>query len=558
MRRRATTLAAQLPSPPLLALGTAILASGAILVALGSHLTLYADEWEMVLWRHGISADTLLDPHNDHIVAAVVVFYKLVLGIFGMSSPVPLHLGAILVYLLAAVLLFVYMRRRVGDWPAFLGTCLILFLGAAAADQLSPFQVFFSGAIAAGLGALLALDRDDPIGDLGACVLLVISVAFGETGISFAIGALVHAALGPPPRRRRLYVGLVPLALYGLWWLGWGHTGPSDLSLHNAATAPRYVLDAAGAALGALLGISSAGDQLPDPVGQQWPPFLLIAVIALAAWRLRRLGRVPPGLCVALAIGVSFWALAGLNENPFRPPDNGRYIYPGAVFVLLIASELLRGLRWNTRAILVAAAATALAVAANLVFLSDSYKLFWKPGSELIRADLSALEIAGPVNPSFLLTPDISPAPFFQISADSYLSAVDAWGSPAYTESELASSPEGAREEADRVLGAIIGLGLRPGGSTHRPCQMVRASPTVWKEVQLGSGTVTLRPRGAGRAHVALGRFSDVLPVDAGTLQPGRSSLTIPADRSSRLWRLGLEGRGRIDVCGGALLDQSR
>ena len=549
-RARGRPLAARLPSPPILCLAAAVLIAGGVLIALESHLTLYGDEWEMVIHRHGVAASTLFDPHNDHLVAGIVVFYKLFLATFGIGSLVPLHVGSTLVYALSAVLLFAYVRRRVGDWLALFAACLILFFGASAADILSPFQVGFSGAIAAGLGALLALDRDDSIGDLVACALLVASVAFGETGISFALGALVCVALAARPRRGRLYIGLVPLVLYGLWWLGWGHTAPSDLSLHNAATTPRYMLDAAGAALGALLGISSAGDQLPDPVGQQWPPFLLVAAIALGAWRLRRVGRVPPGLWVVLAVGISFWALAGLNSNAFRLPDNGRYLYPGGVFILLIASEVLSGVRLGTRGILTAAAVTAIAVGANLVFLSDSYKLFWKPGSELIRADLTALEVAGPVNPSFVLTPRLSPAPFFTIDTRSYLSAVRAWGSPAYTEPELASAPEGAREEADRVFAAILGLALRPGGSPAGPCRTVRASPDTWKETEVGPGTVTLEaPRGRG-VKAALGRYADALPVEAGTLQAGRSSLTIPADRSSRPWRLGVEGRGRVVLCG--------
>jgi len=536
---------------PLLCLAVGLIASGAVLIALGAHLTFYADEWEMVLWRHGLNADAILDPHNDHIVVGVVIFYKLLLATFGMSSPVPFHVGSTLIYLLAAILLFVYARRCLGDWLAVHLTMPILFLGSASGDLLSPFQVGFSGAIAAGIGALLALDRDDHRWDLAACALLVVSVSFGEAGIVFTIGALVDVALGRRPWRERLYVVLVPLVLYGLWWLGWGYKAQSDLSLHNAANTPRYVLDVAAAGLAGLLGIASPGDQLPNSVGQQWPPYLLAAAVALGAWRIRRVGGVPPGLWRVLAIGTTFWALAGLNQNPLRPPDNGRYIYPSAVLIVLIAAELLRGVRLSTRALLAVACAAAVAVVPNLLFLSDSYRLFWKPVNRLVRADLTALEIAGPVNPSFLLTQDVSPAPFFNISAGTYLSAVDAWGSPAYTQSELASSPEGVREEADRVLGATLGLKLEPGKGTAGTCRTVRASPSGRTGVELGPGTVSFaNPRGGARAEVALRRFSDAFPIDAGTLKPGsHASLTIPADASARPWHLGIEGHGPVSIC---------
>jgi hypothetical protein len=237
-----------------------------------------------------------------------------------------------------------------------------------------------------------------------------------------------------------------------------------------------------------------------------------------------------------------------------RLPDNDRYLYPSAVFIVLIAVELLYGVRLRRRGVLVGAVVVAIAVASNLVFLSDDYKLFWKPRSELIRADLTALETAGPSNPSFLLTQDVSAAPFFIIGAGSYLSAVSAWGSPAYTEPELASASESSRLEADKVLAAILGLKLAPGGATSTPCRTVDGSPTGLPGVRLGPGTTTLKASAGARAQVVLGRFSDELRVDAGPLRGGSTaSITIPADRSDRPWRLGAKGKGTVRICGDGL-----
>src|SRR5581483_3380653 len=205
-------------------------------------------------------------------------------------SPLPFHLASTLIYLIAVVLLFVYARRRVGDWLALMGAVLILFFGAGAVDMLSPFQMFFSGSIAAGIGALLALDRDDRPGDLAACALLVASISFSEAGIAFTVGVLVRMALGRRPLRERLYVGVVPLALYAIWWLGWGHTAESHLTLHNVASSPLYILDAASAAVASLAGLASASDALPEPSGQQWLPAALLVAVVLAGLRIRRLG----------------------------------------------------------------------------------------------------------------------------------------------------------------------------------------------------------------------------------------------------------------------------
>jgi hypothetical protein len=246
-----------------------------------------------------------------------------------------------------------------------------------------------------------------------------------------------------------------------------------------------------------------------------------------------------------LAVGLTFWALAGLNQTDLRSPENSRYLYPSAVFVLLIAAELLAGAKVGGRTIGAVAALATISVAANLVFLSDTYKLFWKPGGEVTKGNLRALEIAGPLNPAYEL-----PLGFVDIRAGSYLSAVDAWGSPAYSEAELATRPESTRAEADKALGAILDLRLQPGRSAGGPCRSIRAEQDAATAVEVGAGTITLQASGSTRAKVHLGRFSDQFPYAAGALAPGsRASLTIPVDDSARLWRLGLRGRGPVIIC---------
>ncbi len=198
-----------------------------------------------------------------------------------------------------------------------------------------------------------------------------------------------------------------------------------------------------------------------------------------------------------------------------------------------------------------AAAVTAVGVAANLVFLDNGYRSYFKPANLQQRGALSALDIAGPSNPSFVLNANTSPVTFFDINTAAYLSAVRAFGSPAYSESELASASETSRQEADRVMGAMLGLELKPGGSASGPCRIVTAAAGPPAGVELRPGRVTLQARAGTKAEAKLGRFSDQLPFDAGSLKSGsRASLTVPADRSARPWRLGLEGRGQATVCG--------
>jgi hypothetical protein len=508
----------------------------------------------MVLSRNAFSAPALFDPHSGHLVLAMALMYQAMLPVFGMSSPVPFHVVSTLSYLAVAVLLFAYMRRRVGDWPAVLGATVILFFGASALAMLFPFQVCYSGAIAAGCGALLALDRDDRLGDAIACALLLVSTSFSELGIAFAVGVIVRLALATPRSARRLYVGLAPLILYALWWLGWGHTAHSYLSVHNVVTSPVYVVDAVAGALGALVGIINPGEHGLVLTAQRC---LLAVVLAVAVWRLWRLGRVPRGVWPVLAVGLSFWVLAAFNAASWRPPTSGRYLYPSAVFILLIASDLMRGVRLGSPAIVAVGAVAVLAVAANLSFLFQNHHAFtyntYKYRSELSQAELRALEIAGPLNPSFELTlgTPSDPETGTRIDTASYLSAVDAFGSPAYTESELASAPPSARLGADRTLGALLGLRLRQGGAARGRCQNVQASAVPGSTaVTVGAGRVALAASRLTRAGVKLSRFAEPLTIGVGALKPGsRASLAIPADRSTHPWRLGFEGHGPVTVC---------
>jgi hypothetical protein len=280
-------------------------------------------------------------------------------------------------------------------------------------------------------------------------------------------------------------------------------------------------------------------------VGQDWAPILLVAAIGLAVWRVQRLGGVPRGVWPVVVIGLTFWVLAAFNAGYVRPADNARYLYPSAVFVLLIAAELLRGARVSAPVIALVAVGAALAIASNLAFLSDSYKLFWKPANETNRADLAGLEISGGNNPAFVLRSGL-----IDINTGDYLAAVAAWGSPAYSEAELAARPEGDRQSADKTMAAALGLALERGEAASGSCRSVGATPAGSPAVELAPGTTTLRAIAGTKARVALGRFSSGLPVGLGFLAPGsRVSLTIPADRSSRPWHLGLVGRGRAELC---------
>jgi hypothetical protein len=543
--------------PEIGALAILLVASTGLLIGLESKITFIWDDWDFLLYRRGGGAAPFLDPHNQHIVAGPVIVYKALLGIFGMDSARPFQLVSNLFLATSGVLLFIYTRRRVGAPLALMGTALILFFGAAWQDLLWTFQMGLSGSVAAGLGALLALERDDRKGDLIAVVLLSVSTLFTEVGVAFTAGALVDIVLRDRPWKPRLYVVAVPLLLYAAWYAGWGHTDHSSFSLRNVASSPGYVLDAISQAIAALLGLSGTKD--PNSlVGIEWGRVFLVAIAALAFLRFRRLGGVSRGLWVALAVGFAFWFLTAFNANPLRLPTTHRLLYPSGILVILIAAELLRGVELSRRALLVATAVTVCAVGSNILAFTNGYN-FFRLVSASEEADLAALEIAD--RSSFTLTTDVASGWIFPASTPSYQSAVEAFGSPADTESELLTDPDSKPDETDRVLAEALSIHLTPaagrkgelgeGGASHKgvSCRVARASPEGETGILLGPGRVAILDPASTRPELLLARYSEELSVDLGALPGPDAVLRIPADRSVRPWRLGLRGDGPVTVC---------
>jgi hypothetical protein len=556
-------------------LAAACAASAATLLALGWRLTFLLDEWVFLLDRREFEPDSFLSPHNEHIVVLPVAVYKTLVALFGMDSAVPFRIVSTAAFLVSVVLLYVWLRRRVGDWLALAGCLLVLFLGAAWEDLLWPFQIGFFGSMSCGIGALLALEREDRLGDRLACALLVAAVGFSSLGISFVAGAAAALVVAGVAARRvpvgRLYLCLVPAAAFGLWWLGWGREADTAISAANIASAPQFVFDGLAASLSGLLGLSTPSDAVTvSPL--DWGRPLAVAAAIGVAWRLWRLGRVPPWLWVVAAVALTFWVLAAFNEKEGRDATASRYMYIGGVFCLMIAAELLRGVRVRRFGAAVVAVAVGAAVASNLYYLERSADSYERT-SDLIRADLAAVEIARDyVGPELILTNDIADTGYVHVYARNYLDAAADAGSPADSESELTEAPEAARVAADKVLARALGLTFTPtrkppppsgpppvaspGQQTSRSgascVAVVLAAGGASTALTLPAGDVVVHAKGDTEAEVRLRRFAGAgFPVTAGELAPGEAAvIAIPPDRSEQPWELSLAGRGTVRVCG--------
>ena len=549
-------------------LGALTVVSGTVLVVWQSHLTFFFDDWDLLFDRPGISAHTLLEPHNEHIILAPALIYKLLQSGFGMESTTPYAVASIACFLASVLLLFIYLRGRVGDWLAVIAVTPILFMGSAYEDLLWPFQIGYFGSMAFGLGALLALARRSRRSDRVACGLLVCSLTFSEIGISFALAMALAIALDGD-RRRRFYVVVVPLALYGLWYAGWGHHAQNSLSLHTVVNSPAFVLNGVAATLGSLLGLERSA-LFGGTGGLAWGRSVLLVLLVLLGWRLRRLGKPPPWFWVALALLLSFWLLTAFNAIAPRPPTAPRYQYVSAVFVLMVAAEAAAGWRPRTRVVIAAASIAVVATLGNALQLHQAYEGLHK-STPLVRGAFSGIEVAAnTVSPGFKPTAQNSGFDFLgAVDAGPYLRSVHKYGSPAYSIDDLGSAPERGRIADDRVTAAALGLSLRPirglpahpgptprvigppGGVVGREagCVTVRRVGGVRPELGLPRRGVLLQAPHGVRATVRLRRFAQSFPIVPGTLH-GAARLDTPPDRSDRHWKLQLGATGPVTACG--------
>lgn len=542
---------------PLFLLLIALAAAAALLLALTWHFTFLLDTWEFLMNRRAFDADAFLKPHNEHIVVFPVAIQQLFLHLFGMDTARPeyfLLTGGLLV---TDYLLFVYLRRRVDAWLALFGALLILFLGPAWELLLWPFEISLLGSVLFGLAMLLVLERDDRRGDFIACLFLTLSLGFSSLGIPFAVAAFVAIVLSPRERwPGRAFVFVIPVLLYAVWYLGWGHEAESHLSLRNVLASPRFVAESLAAGVGNLFGLGTS--PVSGATELVWGAALVVAIVAALGYRRWQRPGVDPGLWPIAAAAAVNWFLTAFNQIPGRDPASSRYQYASCVFIVMVLANLLARERLSRRGLLIGAAVTALAIGPNLVVLKDGRDSF-ENQSVLTRADTAAIEIASrTVPPEFELTPEIAGTPgLIDIFAGRYLEAVDEFGSDAYTEAELLDAPPQFRRQADIVLSQALPLrtavtpgGYEPGGGREN-CVAVPGAAPPDSEVALHPGPTRIEVAPGEEASFTLRRFAEgEYPVPTAAA-PGGSVVTlrIPRDESPRPWYLHAEAAQSVRVC---------
>lgn len=540
---------------PLLA---AVLAAGAAMtLILTWKLTFWQDTFDFLILRRHITWDTVMMPHNEHIIVFPALIEQAIMRIFGLGNAHPEYVLLTAFLLAAATLVFVYVRRRLGYWPALFATILVLCLGPAWEVLLWPFEIGFIGSVLFGLAMFLALERESRGWDLAACGFLILSMGFSSLGIPFAVGAAVDVLQKRRARGwRRAYLVVAPVVLFALWYLGWGHDAEAHMTLRNVFASPRFVLESIAVATGSLFGLGT--NPIDGETNPLWGALIFVGVVVAVVYVQRRRPGFSPALWPVAAAALANWFLTAFNQIPGRDPTSSRYQYAGAIFIVLLLSNLLPKITWTRRRLIVAAALVALAVGPNLVVLKENRDNL-EVQTVLTKADLAAIQIARPtVDPGFQLGPEVAGTPsLVNVFAGPWLEAVDEYGSPAYSEAELAVAPEPGPHWADVVLSQALPLknvitvgGYDPrGGGGH--CVTVKAGAPALSGVPVHAGQTRIEVPPGPEAQLSMRRFAaEEFPVTL-TAVPGGSAavLHVPRDESPRPWYLHVEAAQPARVC---------
>ncbi len=557
---------------PFLVLGCAIVVSTLLLLYLGRGLTPLVDQWGYLYAYRSWSLETLLTPHNGHLMALSIVLYKAMFSIFGVESQLPYQLVNYALSATVATLLFALMRNRVGDLLALAAAILMLFYGAGADVILPTFAFPNLIGLALGLAALLALRRGDLKGDVATCVLLTVSVASYSIGIVFVVGAIAAIALRPPGQRlRRVWVFLAPLAVYVAWALWARKFDQTHIYVHNLKIIGSALVDQASAIMAGLSGLFTTpnGPRPTEnliPIRTTWGPVLVAGLAVLVYQRMRRAPKPGPGAVVAIVVLVAYLLLVGIALNQFRNTFDTRFVYVGSVLILLAVAELLAPCRPSRAVLAVVGVAFVFSMCANVAELGDVAQGV-RAQSSAARAKLTAVELAGPAADKSVTVEDPPGAMNFPVSQFHELDAD--FGLPTYSLEELEASAPGARQIADEELVRVMRIAPEPVQGVVPP----PGTPPLSVAVQAGApaprwrgSCFSLIPgasqttalirfqrggvayRSAAPVEASIGRFAD-LPAASLPAQSGASRIVVPASISGAPWTVGMAVSAPTLVC---------
>lgn len=518
---------------------------------------LYADEWFFFAHASGFDPGWLIEPDQGNLVFGATLVYKVTLSIFGAGDHLPLRLVWIALDLICSALLFLLLRKRVGSIAAYMPALVLAVFGSAWEMFSGSLGINVLTSVAAGLAALLLLEKENRRGDLLGCLFLTFSVIAHSTGLAILAG-VIAAILVRDDRWRRVWIVAVPLFVYAVWWVWARKFGESSVTLETISAAPAALVSLFAAAVSSMAGaFRYPGAQQPGVpdlviIVNQEPGLLLGAVLAVAVgWRLSRLRLewrfLPPFVTL-----VVYWASLAL-VSPAREPGTGRYQYASAIFILLILSEIWRGWRPSRGAIVAIVAIGIVSIIPNTINLHYAAD-FVRGVSEQDNAKLAVADVLRKRIPpgENLEPPPYNIAADVVISADSYFKATDSFGSPADSLAQLEESGPVPRLAADREFVYLLDIkpeAMTTGVSTSSCTQVPPGTIGGGDELEVRPGGFSYRSPGGAEVTMGLRRYGYDFYRFEPTSGTGLFRVRVPRDGAPLPWYVDFESAEPVLVC---------
>lgn len=517
---------------PVILLVAVFIAAAVVIMHAGRDTTFYFDDWNFVVDRRAWRPHVLLYPHNEHLSLLPVLVYKILLELVGLGHYGVFRVVALAFNLTCGTLLFIYVRRRLGPWPALGFATVLVLMGGSGIDIIWPFQIGFLGSLAATLGALLMLDSQTRRGDMAACFLICVSLSSSSQGLML-LAAVIIEVLWRSDRVRRLWIPAIPLALYGLWYLKYGSGGSLDFGRGIPLIPDRIQ--------GGLAGGASAATGTPDA----WGGALALGLIGAFVYSLPRAGPRLPRLLLVAAMPLAFWALISVARSGLSSAEP-RYLYPTGLYVVLLAAEsLMIFAPRETAAVAIAVllGLGALGRAPVLNSVGDTLRI----QTTNAKAGVTAAELIPDRVPGNT-RPDTNQP---QLEFRRYQQAMAKYGGTiAWAPSEIPKRNPGERSSIDSSLIRLLNPSAEDApGSAPAGCKSFKGDGT-------DKPTTTFATRlyvkaEAETVEVRLKRFGEALLEIPQMTVPAHTArvLVLPQDRSDKRWTGALRSQGNFEAC---------
>jgi hypothetical protein len=295
------------------------------------------DDWDFLANRKAGNLGDLFRSHNGHWVTLPVLAYRFLYWIFGIRFYLPYRLLVIVLYLTAAALVLVVMRRAgANPWIATAAATQLALFGPGWENIIRPFQITFTGSLVFGFAHLLLADHDGPFDRRDRFALCAGFLGLMTSGVAVAMTIVVGIATLWRRGPRIAFLHTAPLGMAYIAWLAVigrvnAYTvGPLHRSLRRpTGAAPGFVLSGLRtifrymspaavltfvpvAALVIGLALALRDRRRRGQVGQLAAPISLLAgsVIFLAIASTANRGRADQPHYVSIAMALALPALA--------------------------------------------------------------------------------------------------------------------------------------------------------------------------------------------------------------------------------------------------------